>query len=108
MRDQRQHQALLQRRVAGREGKRLLVIGDGAVEVVVALGDPGGEIGSREGCDLDRLGGFLGMRRQTEIAMPATIASPVSQRARPCRIVSLSARRNPQVGGTAIDSHFSG
>ena len=58
--DQRQHQALLQRLVFRIEGERLLVIGDGAFEIVVDLGDPRREIGAGEGADLDRSGGLRG------------------------------------------------
>jgi hypothetical protein len=63
--NQRQHEALLQRLVLRIEGERLLVICDGAFEVVVDFGDPCRKISAGEGVDLDRGGG---LRRKDGLA----------------------------------------
>ena len=107
LRDQRQHQALLQRGVTGSEGERLLVVGDGAVEIIVAFGDPRGKIGPRERRDIDWRGGLFGVGGQTGDRHARHNYQPCqpARTSLPHRIPF--SQSHAHVSGIAVDSIFS-
>jgi hypothetical protein len=107
LRDQRQHQALLQRGVTGSEGERLLVVGDGTVEIIVAFGDPRGKIGPRERSDIDWRGGLFGVGGQTGGRHGRHNCQPCqpARTSLPHRIPFTQS--HARVSGIAVDSIFS-